>query len=118
MDAFYEYERDRILIGAQAALVNHQQGVNGKVAGNLAALAQIHDAVVILHGPKGCAYHYRYFARRRYLPFYGLESTDLSEADVVSGGEDKLLALARKVIWEHRPGCVALVPTVASDVMQ
>ena len=118
MDAFYEYERDRILIGAQAAPVNHQQGVNGKVAGNLAALAQIHDAAVILHGPKGCAYHYRYFARRRYLPFYALESTDLSEADVVSGGEDRLLALARKVIRERRPGCVALVPTVASDVMQ
>ena len=118
MDAFYEYERDRILIGAQAAPVNHQQGVNGKVAGNLAALAQIHDAAVILHGPKGCAYHYRYFARRRYLPFYALESTDLSEADVVSGGEDRLLALARKVIRDRRPGCVALVPTVASDVMQ
>ena len=63
MNAFYEYERDRALIGIHMAAVNHQQGVNGKVAGNLAAMAQIKDAIIILHGPKGCAYHYRYFAR-------------------------------------------------------
>ena len=36
----------------------------------------------------------------------------LSEADVVSGGEDRLLELARRIIRERRPGCVALVPTV------
>lgn len=118
MDSFYEFERDRILIGAQSGVINHQQGVNGKVAGNLAALAQIHDAVIILHGPKGCAYHYRYFARRRYLPYYNLESTDLTEAEVVGGGEDKLMALARRIIREQKPGCVVLLPTVASDVMQ
>lgn len=118
MDSFYEFERDRILIGVQAAVINHQQGVNGKVAGNLAALAQIHDAAIILHGPKGCAFHYRYFARRRYLPCYSLESTDLTEAEVVGGGEDKLIDLARHIIRTQRPGCVVLLPTVVSDVMQ
>ena len=98
MDGFYEYERDRVLMGIHMAAVNHMQGVNGKVAGNLAAFSQIKDAAIILHGPKGCAYHYRYFARRRYLPAYNIESSDLTEADVVTGGEDKLMALARRVL--------------------
>lgn len=118
MDAFYEYERDRILIGVQSAAVNHMQGVNGKVAGNLAAFSQIRDAAIILHGPKGCAYHYRYFARRRYLPAYDIESSDLNEADIVSGGEQKLHDLAERVIRERKPGCVVLIPTVSSDIMQ
>lgn len=90
MNDFYEYERDRVLMGIHMASANHQQGVNGKVAGNLAAFAQISDAAIILHGPKGCAYHYRYFARRRYLPAFHIESSDLGEADIVSGGEQKL----------------------------
>ncbi len=118
MDAFYEYERDRALIGIHMAAVNHQQGVNGKVAGNLAAMAQIKDAIIILHGSKGCAYHYRYFARRRYLPAYNIESSDLNEADIVIGGEQKLHDLAVRLIHERHPGCVVLIPTVASDVMQ
>lgn len=118
MDEFYEYERDRVLIGIHTAAVNHMQGVNGKVSGNLAAFSQIKDAAVILHGPKGCAYHYRYFARRRYLPAYHVESSDLTEADVVTGGEAKLMALARRIIAERKPGCVILIPTVSSDIMQ
>lgn len=118
MDAFYEYERDRILMGVHAGAVNHMQGVNGKVAGNLAAFSQIRDAAIILHGPKGCAYHYRYFARRRYLPVYTIESSDLGEADIVAGGEQKLRDLALRIIREHHPGCVILLPTVASDIMQ
>lgn len=118
MDTFYEYERDRVLMGIHMATANHQQGVNGKVAGNLAAFAQISDAVIILHGPKGCAYHYRYFARRRYLPDYNIESSDLSESDIVNGGEQKLYDMALNIIRERRPGCVILVPTVSSDIME
>ena len=118
LDHFYEYERDWVLMGIHMAAVNHMQGVNGKVAGNLAAFSQIKDAAIILHGPKGCAYHYRYFARRRYLPAYNIDSSDLCESDVVTGGEDKLMALARRVIAERKPGCVILIPTVTSDVMQ
>lgn len=118
MDAFYEYERDRVLMGIHMAAVNHMQGVNGKVAGNLAALSQIKDAAILLHGPKGCAYHYRYFARRRYLPAYGIESSDLNEADIVAGGEQKLYNLAKRIIEDRHPGCVILIPTVSSDIMQ
>lgn len=118
MNDFYEYELDRVLMGIHMASANHQQGVNGKVAGNLAAFAQISDAAIILHGPRGCAYHYRYFARRRYLPAFHIESSDLSEADVVSGGEEKLCDLARKIIRERHPGCVILIPTVSSDIME
>lgn len=118
VDNFYEYERDRILMGMHMATANHQQGVNGKVAGNLAAFSQIKDAAIILHGPKGCAYHYRYFARRRYLPAYHIESSDLSEADVVTGGEQKLQDLALRIIRERKPGCVILIPTVTSDIME
>lgn len=118
MDAFHEYERDRVLMGIHMAAVNHQQGVNGKVAGNLAAMSQIADAAILLHGPKGCAYHDRYFARRRYLPAYDIESSDLNEADIVTGGEQKLHDLAVRIIRERRPGCVVLIPTVSSDIMQ
>ena len=70
----------------------------------------------ILHGPKGCAYHYRYFARRRYLPAYNIESSDLNEADIVIGGEQKLHDLAVRLIHERHPGCVVLIPTVASEM--
>ncbi|MBQ4233472.1 MAG: hypothetical protein II700_01070 [Firmicutes bacterium] len=117
MDQFYEYERDRIFMGLHNPAVNHQQGVNGKVAGNLEAFAQIKDAAVLLHGPKGCAFHYRYYSRRRWLPFYGLESDDLTEAEVISGGEQKLFDAALRLA-ERRPGLIVLIPTVASDIMQ
>ena len=115
---YYEFERDRVFQGLHNGAVNHAQGVNGKISGNLEAFAQITDAVILLHGPKGCAYHYRYYARRRWLPAYGIESDNLTETDLIAGGEQKLFDTALRLIEERRPGCLVLIPTVSSDVMQ
>lgn len=118
LSPIHEYERDRVFIGMHAAYANHQLGVNGKVSGNLAALSLIRDAQIVLHGPKGCAHHYRYFARRRYLPLYDLISTDLTEAEVIGGGEQKLHDTLLSILHAQSPGCIVVVPTVASDIMQ
>ena len=118
LDSFYEFERDRVFFGLHNGAVNHAQGVNGKIAGNLEAFAQIKDAAILLHGPKGCAYHYRYYARRRWLPAYAIESDDLTETDLIGGGEEKLFDAALRIIGEQHPGLLVLIPTVSSDVMQ
>lgn len=48
----------------------HTFGVNGKVSGSVGAAGEIGGGVVvILHGPRGCGFHYRHSARRRHQPF-------------------------------------------------
>ena len=95
----------------------HHFGVNGKVSGSIGAVGEISDAVVILHGPRGCGYHYRNSARRRHQPFYPLFSTDMTEAEIISGGTEKLRNVIVDTYNRRRPGLVVVVPTPISDIL-
>lgn len=95
----------------------HTFGVNGKISGSIGAVGEMQDVIPIIHGPRGCGFHYRRSARRRHEPFYQVISTDLQEKDIIGGGEEKL----RKTIletWErYHPKLLVVVPSPISDIL-
>ena len=96
----------------------HAYGVNGKISGSVGAVGEVGGNVAaILHGPMGCAYHYRYSARRRHQPFYALLSSNLTEREIVFGGEGKLRRAVQEAWERYRPEWIFLIPTPVSDVL-
>ena len=89
----------------------------GRFPGILAALMEIESCLPILHGPAGCAFHYRRSMRTRLTPFFSLAATDLRDEDVVFGGEEKLVAALEKAAF-LRPDLIAVLPSCVADVMQ
>jgi len=96
----------------------HTYGVNGKVSGSIGAIGEMSGGVVaVLHGPIGCGYHYRFSARRRHMPFFDLYTTDLTEKEIIYGGEEKLLNTVRKVWEKHHPNLIMIIPTPVTDIL-
>lgn len=82
----------------------HTFGVNGKVSGSVGAAGEIGGGVVvILHGPRGCGFHYRHSARRRHQPFYPLLCSDLTEREIICGGADALRRTVSEAWDRYRP---------------
>lgn len=96
----------------------HSFGVNGKVSGSVGAAGEIGgDVLVILHGPLGCGFHYRFSARRRHQPFYRILTTDLQEQEIVFGGNEKLEKTIRDAWKRYHPELILVVPTPISDIL-
>ncbi|MEA4892527.1 MAG: nitrogenase component 1 [Peptococcaceae bacterium] len=95
----------------------HAFGVNGKISGSIGAVGEMAGVLALLHGPKGCAWHYRYSARRRHRPLYGIQSSDLTEEEIIRGGEAKLEAEVRKAYAAFRPSLILIIPTPVSDIL-
>ncbi len=96
----------------------HAYGVNGKVSGSVGAVGEMGGGVVaVLHGPMGCAFHYRYSARRRHQPFYALLSSDLTEREIVFGGEEKLHRTVLEAWERYHPQWIFIIPTPVSDIL-
>lgn len=96
----------------------HAYGVNGKISGSVGAIGEIGGNVVaVLHAPVGCGYHYRYSARRRHQPFYPLLSTNLTEQEIIFGGEEKLLKTVREAWKRYEPEMVFIIPSPVSDIL-
>jgi len=93
------YER-RLWQGAQGIDVLHNYALNGKITGALAALREIPGCIPVLHGPIGCAFHYRRSTRTP-APVYEALSTRLDDSDVVFGGEEKLIDVLERAAAEH-----------------
>ena len=113
MQRFFQ---DHLFYGVQGMDAVHHYAVNGKIAGALAALLEIPGCVPVLHGPVGCAFHYRR-SMRTPAPLYALESTHMRDDDVVFGGEEKLLAVLARVA-ARKPALIAVLPTCVTDVIQ
>lgn len=96
----------------------HFYGVNGKVSGSVSAVGEIGGKVVaVVHGPMGCGFHYRHSGRRRHQPFYQLLSSDLTEQEIIFGGEEKLYQTAKEAWERYRPEILFLIPTPVSDIL-
>ncbi len=95
----------------------HTFGVNGKISGSVGAIGEMQDVIPIIHGPKGCAFHYRYSARRRHQPFYNVISTDLKESDIVYGGEEKLRRTILEANAAYHPSLLMVIPSPVSDIL-
>jgi nitrogenase molybdenum-iron protein alpha/beta subunit len=79
-------------------------------------MRDIDGLIPILHGPKGCGYHYR-LARRRYLPVYRMECTDLTEQDIIYGGEEKLRQTILGAAARYTPDIILVLPTTVTDLI-
>ena len=108
---------DDLVWGIYPSAVQHAFAVNGKVSGSVGAIGEIEKIAAVLHGPKGCAFHYRDSARRRHQPFYGLYSSDLTENEIIFGGRDKLRQTIRKVWETAAPDLIMVIPTPVSDIL-
>ncbi len=95
----------------------HTFGVNGKISGSIGAIGEMQGVLPIIHGPRGCGFHYRRSARRRHQPFYQILSTDLTEADIIGGGEEKLAQTIRMAWEKYRPELIMVIPTPVSDIL-
>lgn len=96
----------------------HTFGVNGKVSGSVGAIGEMSGGVLaVLHGPRGCGFHYRHSARRRHQPFYPLLCSDLTENEIIYGGVDKLRRTVMEAWDRYRPSLILIVPTPVSDIL-
>ncbi len=96
----------------------HSYGVNGKISGSVAAVGEMCGSVVaVLHAPQGCAYHYRYSARRRHQPFYSLLSSGITQQDIIFDAQEKLLSTVRDVWRRYQPQLIILIPSPVSDIL-
>lgn len=112
-----EFYLDNMLLGMKPFSTVHRYGVNGKIAGNLAAVHELKSAVPVLYGPKGCCFHYRYSARARNTNYPELESLDLLNKDVIFGASERLGSLLKEIDARERPELIIILPTVVSDII-
>lgn len=109
--------KEKLSFGMYPTSVLHHNGLNGKISGNIGAVSEIRNSITILHGPRGCAYHYRHAIRRKHMPFFNIESTDLTEKEVIYGCEDKLKYTIDKVLEKYNPEIIFVLPTTCSDMI-
>ena len=109
---------DDLSTGLYPTTVQHFFAVNGKVSGSVGAIGEIGDDIVaVLHGPRGCAWHYRDSARRRHQPFYPLYTSDLTEEEIIFGGQEKLRTTIQDIWTSRHPKLILVVPTPISDIL-
>ena len=92
-------------------------GINCKLSGSVYAVAEIENAISIIHGPNGCAFHQRLTPRRLYLPIKDMPCTGLDETDVIYGGEKKLQEKIVETYQTYHPDLIAVLPTCVSGVI-
>lgn len=96
----------------------HSFGMNGKISGCVAGIGDVVGNIVsVLHAPKGCAFHYRYSSRRRYYPYFPLLCSDLTEQEIVMGGEAKLEQTVREAYQRYHPDLVFIIPSPITDIL-
>lgn len=109
--------KDLLSISMYPSGLLHEYGVNGKISGSVGAVGEIKDTLLILHSPKGCGFHYRQSARRRHQPYYQLICSELTEQEVILGGEDEIYETAKEAYFRYHPKLIVLIPSPVSDVM-
>ena len=116
MNHIHDIYREKAFTGIYSDFLLHRFGYHGKIAGNLMAAGDIDGLIPILHGPKGCAYHYR-LSRWRYLPVARLECTDLTELEIIYGGEERLRQTILTTAERYAPKIILVLPTTVTDVV-
>lgn len=95
----------------------HAFGVNGKISGSIGAVGEMQGVLPIIHGARGCGFHYRHSARRRHQPLYRVLTSDLTEQEIILGGEEKLRETVRQAFETYRPGLIMIIPSPVSDIL-
>lgn len=91
------------------------------LTGALAVTTGIKDSVTIIHGPPGCAHHnfsllHATILDNDCMAIPNVMSSDLSEQDVIFGGEEALLKVIREVA-AGEPGIIFVLSTCITDTI-
>lgn len=88
-----------------------------KLFGAIRVVLGIRGSVVLVHGPRGCAYHIRYLLGMR-GPFSGLIfTTEMNERDVIFGAGNKLRNAILQVDKEYSPELIGVLTSCASSII-
>ena len=88
-----------------------------KLFGAIRVMLGIRGSVVLIHGPRGCAYHIRYLLGMR-GPFSGvILTTQMDERDVIFGASEKLRNAILQVDKEYSPELIAVLTSCASSII-
>jgi len=100
-------------------LIVHQyrHNVNCKLSGAAYAVTEIKDAIPLIHGPTGCAFHHRLTPHRMHAPIQDMPSTDIDEYDVIYGGEGKLHKKIIETYQRYHPKLIAILQTCVSGII-
>ena len=100
-----------------AMLVHGIASMPAKNAGALIAVSGIEDAVPLIHGPAGCASMRQMNSFATSSPVLHTPCTDLSEIDLVLGGETKLYRDIIDLYNRLKPALIVVIPTGPSDMI-
>lgn len=112
-----QYYFEDLLISMYPSDLLHSFGINGKISGSIYAVGEMQGVLPVIHGPRGCGYHYRFSARRRHYPYFNVISSDLSEKEIIYGGEEKLYQTVCDAYQRYHPKLILVIPTPASDII-
>ena len=108
----------RPLINAYIPLPVHGvTAIPGKISGALMVINAITDAVPLIHGPVGCAFQRKINPFRPLFSFYDTPCTDMSDSEVVFGGEEKLSRGIKETYEKYHPNLIVVITTCASDLI-
>jgi nitrogenase molybdenum-cofactor synthesis protein NifE len=98
-------------------LVHAIASMPAKNAGALMAVGGIKDAVPLIHGPAGCASLRQMNSFATSIPAPHTPCTDLSEIDLVLGGETRLYRGIIELYNRLKPALIVVIPTCPSDMI-
>lgn len=88
-----------------------------KLFGAVRAVTGIKNAVPLIHGPRGCAYHIGYLLTARGGRRIAVASTELSESDVVFGASEKLRDRIIEVDRTRKPDIIVIMSSCATSII-
>jgi light-independent protochlorophyllide reductase B subunit len=88
-----------------------------KLFGAIRAILGIKDALPLIHGPIGCAYHIRYLLSARSGIPLKILTTGMTQNDIVFGAEEKLEKQIIKIDKEYSPNLIVVLTSCASSII-
>jgi nitrogenase molybdenum-cofactor synthesis protein NifE len=85
--------------------------------GTIKAIGNIRDAIILVHGPKGCVYHINYILGMRGDKTNNVYSTCMDEKDVIFGAGEKLKSAIIELDDEFDPALIAVLSCCASSII-
>jgi nitrogenase molybdenum-cofactor synthesis protein NifE len=88
-----------------------------RLFGTIKALSTIKNAIILVHGPKGCVYHINYILGLRGDRPSEIFSTCLDEHDVIFGAEEKLTRAIVELDGTFQPDFLFVLSCCASGII-
>lgn len=96
----------------------HASTPSGRLNGAVLAVSSIQNAIPIIHGSAGCGFHYRYLCRKQKSPVHHLQCTNLTEMELILGGEQRLKDTILQTYKTYHPSLIAVILAVSAEIIQ